>query len=65
MKKHIRRLVGLGLLASALLLQAAETPVAVPASAAVKASSKSTTDHSKLEALKGPFKTGPEVTKPA
>lgn len=63
MKKHIRRLVGLGLLASALLLQAAETPVAVPASAAVKTSSKSTTDHSKLEALKGPFKTGPEVTK--
>lgn len=63
MKKHITRLVGLGLLASSLILQAAETPVSVPASAAVKSSSKSTTDHSKLEALKGPFKSGPEVTK--
>ncbi len=63
MKKHIRRLVGLGLLASSLILQAAETPVSVPASAAVKTSSKSTTDHSKLDALKGPFTSGPEVTK--
>ena len=33
-------------------------PAVVPA-----AKEKSTTDHSQLEALKGPFKSGPEVTK--
>ncbi len=31
--------------------------------AAVRQAQASTTDHSKLEALQGPFKTGPEVTK--
>jgi octaheme c-type cytochrome (tetrathionate reductase family) len=69
MKIQIRRLVSLGLLTCALWVQAS-TPPALPASAVVaataattKSASKSTTDHSKLEALKGPFKSGPEITK--
>lgn len=66
MTKSIRRLVGLGLLACALWAQATEAPASGATAAtvtAIKPVSKSTTDHSKLDALKGPFKTGPEVTK--
>jgi octaheme c-type cytochrome (tetrathionate reductase family) len=66
MKIHVRRLLAASFLLCAGLLQAAETPVppVTPSlAAATKPASTSTTDHSKLEALKGPFKSGPEVTK--
>ena len=60
---HLVRLVITGIMASSLLAQAADIPVTASAAVNVKSGSNSTTDHSKLEALKGPFKTGPEVTK--
>lgn len=63
MKTHVRGFAGLCLLLGALTLQAAEVPANPALPAATKATSKSTTDHSKLDALKGPFKSGPEVTK--
>lgn len=66
MNIHVRGLVTAFLLFAAGLLQAAEMPVppVTPSlAAATKPASKSTTDHSKLDALKGPFKSGPEVTK--
>lgn len=56
---HIRQLIiWIGMLGTLLSFQAA---AAIPPASA--AAPRSTTDHSKLEALKGPFKTGPEVTK--
>ena len=58
---RFRQLASLGLLVCTLWSHAAEPPAA--AVAAIKPASSSTTDHSKLEALKGPFKTGPEITK--
>ena len=58
----LRRLIGAALLGAALLAQAAEGPASPPAVSKPDIAT-STTDHSKLEALKGPFKTGPEVTK--
>lgn len=61
MIKRIIGLVGIAILASTLNAQAAEL-TSISASA-LKPLSASTTDHSKLEALKAPFKTGPEVTK--
>jgi octaheme c-type cytochrome (tetrathionate reductase family) len=66
MNIHVRGLATAFLLFAAGLLQAAEMPVppVTPSlAAATKPASKSTTDHSKLDALKGPFKSGPEVTK--
>ena len=63
MIKHLVRLVITGLMASSLLAQAADIPVSPSAAVNAKTTTKSTTDHSKLDALKGPFKTGPEVTK--
>ncbi|MBP9736610.1 MAG: hypothetical protein KBD82_13345, partial [Rhodoferax sp.] len=69
MNTHFRRLVGLGLLSLALCTQASASasppaPASLAAAAATtKPASKSTTDHSQLEALKGPFKSGPEITK--
>ncbi|MBS1224486.1 MAG: cytochrome [Proteobacteria bacterium] len=82
----VKKLVGLGLLASALILEPAETatppaparvdnPV-LPASPPVPGplatreavelitlfAAKTTTDHSQLKPLQGPFHTGPEVT---
>lgn len=62
MMKHVRRLIGMAMLGVTLLAQAADAPAPPPAPGKI-ASANSTTDHSKLEALKGPFKTGPEVTK--
>jgi octaheme c-type cytochrome (tetrathionate reductase family) len=69
MNTHFRRLVGLGLLSLAFCTQASAS-ASPPASASLaataattKPASKSTTDHSQLEALKGPFKSGPEITK--
>ncbi len=73
MKRSIKKLVGRALFVWSILVPAswafaANTPSAPPVSvdAAFAANSKlpaSTTDHSKLQALQGPFKTGPEVTK--
>lgn len=65
MRNHVRILVGSGLLAFALFAQAtgAASQQASPTASAGAEASRSTTDHSKLDALKGPFKTGPEVTK--
>ncbi|MEY2632647.1 MAG: hypothetical protein RIR00_1301 [Pseudomonadota bacterium] len=55
------------LLASGLSAALASTPAVAPSPAAAavppKVAGKSTTDHSQLDALKGPFKSGPEVTK--
>lgn len=58
---RVRRLIGACLLAIPLFAQSADQPP-TPLAAATGAR-KTTTDHSKLEALQGPFKTGPEVTK--
>lgn len=64
MKAKVRRLFTSILLAVASVAGAAEAPATPTLAAAVKAAtSNSTTDHSQLDALKGPFKTGPEVTK--
>lgn len=64
MKANVRRLFTSILLAVAAAAGAVEAPATPTLAAAVKAAtSNSTTDHSQLEALKGPFKTGPEVTK--
>ncbi len=43
--------------------QSTPSAAANPAPAKAGSQEKSTTDHSQLEALKGPFKSGPEVTK--
>jgi len=61
MKFHVHFVVGACLSFCALLAHGTQEP-APPATTAVKAPA-STTDHSKLEALKGPFSSGPEVTK--
>jgi octaheme c-type cytochrome (tetrathionate reductase family) len=62
MKTHLQRLVSLLLLSSAFFLHAADLPASASAAVNAQTASKSTTDHSQLEALKGPFKSGPEVT---
>jgi len=62
MKLHVHFVVGACLSLCALFAHGTQEP-APPAAAAVKAATASTTDHSKLEALKGPFTSGPEVTK--
>ncbi len=62
MMNHVRGLFAIVSMAVALLAQAADGPPALPA-AAKAAGAQSTTDHSKLEALNGPFTSGPEVTK--
>lgn len=57
------RLIGAACLWAGVALTAQANP---PDTATVTSStqnSESTTDHSKLEALKGPFTSGPEVTK--
>ena len=59
-----RKFIAVCLLASsATLCQASSADTATAVSVAPKISQKSTTDHSQLDALKGPFKSGPEVTK--
>lgn len=63
MKTHVRLFAGIFLSLSAFVAQAADIPVTPALAASTKAQSASTTDHSKLEALQGPFKSGPEVTK--
>ena len=66
------QLIGVSCLMAGITFGAQATPAAVgvqpgaaanPAALSAPAISKSTTDHSQLEALKGPFKSGPEVTK--
>ena len=52
MIKHLVRLVITGLMASSLLAQAADIPVSPSAAVNAKTTTKSTTDHSKLDALK-------------
>lgn len=63
MIKQLGKLVGLGMLLLGGLspMSVASTPPGSLVSVAAKSST--TTDHRELEALKGPFKTGPEVTK--
>ena len=67
MYKNIWRMFTGGCMVVAVSLAAQASPA--PASGVVApaivpaAKEKSTTDHSQLEALKGPFKSGPEVTK--
>lgn len=67
MFKPIQLLVGLILLTLGVWAQAntpqAPGPAALTPAIPAKSASKSTADHTQLEALKGPFKTGPEVTK--
>lgn len=63
MKAHVRLFAGIFLSLSTLLAQAADIPVTPALAASTKVQFQSTTDHSKLEALQGPFKSGPEVTK--
>lgn len=60
MQAHVPLFAGLCLSFCVAIAGAADAP---PPALAAKAASHSTTDHSQLEALKGPFKTGPEVTK--
>lgn len=55
--------IACGALANPAAIGVAADTKANPAAVSKGAISKSTTDHSQLEALKGPFKTGPEVTK--
>ena len=67
MIKQARRLIGAGLAAAALLGQSLvmASPTTSPfpgAMLSVQSRTASTTDHSALDALKGPFMTGPEVT---
>ena len=67
MYKKIWRMFTGGCMVAAVSLAAQASPA--PASGVVApaivpaAKEKSTTDHSQLEALKGPFKSGPEVSK--
>lgn len=58
-----RRLFGIGLLTAALVFQTVVAQASTANTIAAKPASKSTTDHSLLEELKGPFKTGPDVTR--
>jgi octaheme c-type cytochrome (tetrathionate reductase family) len=63
MNLHVPLIAGVCLSFCAFIAQAADIPVSPALAATAKAPSGSTTDHSKLEALKGPFKNGQEVTK--
>jgi len=64
MRKIILALAMLGAAADAVLATpAVAPPVATVATAATKAASKSTADHSKFKVLQQDFKSGPEVTK--
>ncbi|MCE1239636.1 MAG: tetrathionate reductase family octaheme c-type cytochrome [Azonexaceae bacterium] len=61
MRFHVNLCAGLCLALTSLTSPAVAIPVAgQPAATPVE---RSTTDHSKLDLLKGPFKSGPEVTK--
>ncbi len=57
------RLLGAACLWAGIALSAQANPPTAAAASSTPPSSESTTDHSKLEALKGPFTSGPEVTK--
>jgi octaheme c-type cytochrome (tetrathionate reductase family) len=65
MKNVLLKNLSAVLLSSLLAFAVEATPTAanIVASPGKAPASQSTTDHSKLEALKGPFKSGPEVTK--
>ena len=66
MMKTLHRIVSLAAAAWFGLAMASEAPqpvAAAPAAVPGKAATHSTTDHSKLKELQGPFASGPEVTK--
>lgn len=63
MRLHVNLFAGICLLFGVLSAHAADAPATAPVLAKTATAEKSTTDHSKLEALKGPFTSGPEITK--
>ncbi|WP_415034392.1 tetrathionate reductase family octaheme c-type cytochrome [Azonexus sp.] len=63
MKIHVSMVAALCLALSLPPAEARELPTVPQAGKAAPVKREATTDHSKLEALKGPFKSGPEVTK--